>query len=100
MTKLNPCPLCGATSDKFTLSQEMTAQFEIGHALSDIGYHGWEGEAAKNEIAIYNKIELSYLYLLKSLAEAIGYEFPEDQDVWKYHLSKIDTNDVLTLKHK
>lgn len=34
MTKLNPCPLCGATSDKFTLSQEMTAQFEIGHALN------------------------------------------------------------------
>ena len=34
MTKLNPCPLCGATSDKFTLSQEMTAQFEIGHTLN------------------------------------------------------------------
>ena len=34
MTKLNPCPLCGATSDKFTLSQEMTAQFEIGYALN------------------------------------------------------------------
>lgn len=71
-----------------------------GYALSDMGYHGWEGEAAQNEITIYNKIQLSYLYLLKSLAEAIGYEFPEDQDVWEYNLSKIDTNDILTLKQE
>ena len=35
-----------------------------GYALSDMGYHGWEGEAAQNEITIYNKIQLSYLYLL------------------------------------
>jgi len=33
MSELDPCPFCGAPSEKFTLSQEMTAQFEIGHAL-------------------------------------------------------------------
>lgn len=33
MKKLKPCPFCGATSEKFTLSQEMTAQFEIGCTL-------------------------------------------------------------------
>ncbi len=34
MTKLDPCPFCGRTSEEFTLSQEMTAQFEIGHTLN------------------------------------------------------------------
>lgn len=32
--ELKPCPFCGATSEKFTLSQEMTSQFEIGHMLN------------------------------------------------------------------
>lgn len=34
MEKLKPCPFCGATSEKFTLSQEMTSRFEIGHTLN------------------------------------------------------------------
>lgn len=33
MTKLDPCPFCGATSEKFTLSQELTERYELGHAL-------------------------------------------------------------------
>lgn len=69
--------------------------YDSGYALSDMGYHGWSGEAAKNEVLIHKKIETAYLYLLKSLAEAIGYKFPEDQDVWKYHLSDIDTDKIL-----
>lgn len=74
--------------------------YSAGYALSDAGCHGWEGEPLKKENLIFQKIEVSYLYLLKSLAEAIGYEFPEDQDVWKYHLSKINTDDLINLKHK
>lgn len=34
MTKPDPCPFCGATSEKFTISQELTAQFEIGYTLN------------------------------------------------------------------
>ncbi len=30
MSKLKPCPFCGATYEKFTLSQEITAQFKTG----------------------------------------------------------------------
>ena len=72
--------------------------YGAGYTLSDAAWHGWSGEQLNNENKIYDKIELSYLYLLKSLAEAIGYEFPEDQDVWKYHLNDINTDDILKLK--
>lgn len=34
MEELKPCPFCDATSEKFTLSQELTAQFEIGYTLN------------------------------------------------------------------
>lgn len=74
--------------------------WDAGYALSDMGFHGWEGEAAKNEKEIYEKIELSYLYLLKSLAEAIGFEYTDEDSVWKYHLKHINTNDILKLKDK
>lgn len=71
---------------------------DAGYGLSDMGYHGWSGDDAKNEVEIYNKIETSYLYLLKSLAEAIGFEYEEEDSVWKYHLKDIDTNDILKIK--
>ena len=32
MTKLKPCPFCGSTSDKFTLSCELTAQSSVGYS--------------------------------------------------------------------
>lgn len=73
--------------------------YNSGYALSDAPWHGWENESLKNEQIIYDKIETAYLYLLKSLAEAIGYEFPENQDVWKYHLQYINTDEILKLKH-
>lgn len=73
---------------------------DAGYALSDMGYHGWEGEAAKNEREIYEKIELSYSYLLKSLAEAIGFEYTDEDSVWKYHLKQINTDDILKLKQQ
>lgn len=72
--------------------------YDAGYALDDMGYHGWSGEPAKNEVDIYNKIETSYLYLLKSLAEAIGFEYEEEDSVWKYHLKDINTDDILALK--
>jgi transcription elongation factor Elf1 len=34
VNELESCPFCGATFEKFTLSQEMTSQFEIGHMLN------------------------------------------------------------------
>ena len=71
-----------------------------GYTLDDMGFHGWAGEAAQNEREIYKKIETSYLYLLKSLAEAIGFEYEEEDSVWKYHLKYIDTDDILKLERK
>lgn len=74
--------------------------YNAGYALSDAGWHGWSGDALQNECRTYNKIETAYLYLLKSLAEAIGYEFSEDDSVWKYHLQDINTDDLIEgLKH-
>lgn len=72
--------------------------YNAGWALSDMGYHGWSGEAAENERKIFDKVETSYLYLLKSLAEAIGFEYTDEDSVWKYHLKDIDTDDILKLK--
>ena len=72
--------------------------FHVGMAMGDAPFHGWVGEELKNEMEIYEKIETSYLYLLKSLAEAIGYEFPVDSPIWKYHLKDIDTNNILKVK--
>lgn len=81
-------------------NQEGHYLYNIGWSLSDAPFHGWEGEALRNELTIYHKVQESYQYFLKSLAEAIGYEFPEDQDVWKYYLKDIDTNDILVLMGK
>lgn len=72
--------------------------YSASYALGEAGWHGWSGEALKNENDIFDKIEISYLYLLKSLAEAIGYEYSEEDSVWKYHLKDIDTDDILKLK--
>ena len=74
--------------------------YDAGYALSEAGWHGWNGDALQHECRTYNKIETAYLYLLKSLAEAIGYEFSEDDSVWKYHLQDINTDDLIEgLKH-
>ena len=62
-------------------------------------YHGWEGDAAKNEIENYNKVRTAYCYLMKSLAEAIDFE-DMDTDMWKYIFKDIDTNDLLELHEK
>jgi hypothetical protein len=70
--------------------------YALGWSMSDMGYHGWSGSAAENERNIYNKVETAYFYLLKSLAEAIGFEYT-DEDIWKYRLKDIDTDDMLKL---
>lgn len=70
--------------------------YDLGWSMGDMGYHGWSGPAAENECNIYNKVETAYFYLLKSLAEAIGFEYT-DESVWKYHLKDIDTDDMLKL---
>ena len=72
--------------------------YDAGYAIGEAGWHGWEGDALQNEKDIYNKIEISYLYLLKSLAEAIGYEYSDEDTVWKYHLKNINTDDILKLQ--
>jgi len=72
--------------------------YDARYALGDAGWHGWDGDALQNEKDIYNKIEISYLYLLKSLAEAIGYEYSDEDTVWKYHLKNINTDDILKLQ--
>lgn len=74
--------------------------YSAGYSLGDAGWFGWSGERLRNEHKIYDKINIAYSYLLKSLAEAIGYEFPQDQDVWKYYLSKIDTDDLFSIGFK
>lgn len=74
--------------------------YSAGYAIDDAAYHGWHGEALENEVDTYKKVEISYLYLLKSLAEAIGYEYSEDDSVWKYHLKDINTDDILKLERK
>lgn len=75
--------------------------WELGYSLSEMDYHGWRDDPADDELAdnerqIFDKVETAYLYLLKSLAEAIGFEYT-DENVWKYHLQYIDTNDILKL---
>lgn len=71
--------------------------YGLGWAIDDIGYHGWTGEAAENEHNIFKKVETAHSYLLKTLAEAIGYEYPEDSSEWKYYLKDIDTDKLLDL---
>lgn len=73
--------------------------YGLGWAISDMYYHGWQGEAAKNEQDIYDKVETAYCYLLKTLAEAIDFE-DIDNDIWKSDLKYIDTNDLLELHKK
>lgn len=73
--------------------------FNLSWALGDMGFHGWSSTPAKNENEIFQKVTIAYYYLLKTLAEAIGFEYPEEESVWKYDLQYIDTNDLLTF-HK
>ena len=73
--------------------------YGLGWAIGDMYYHGWEGDAAKNEIENYNKVRTAYCYLMKSLAEAIDFE-DMDTDMWKYIFKDIDTNDLLELHEK
>lgn len=70
--------------------------WNAGYAMGDMGFHGWDGDAAKNERDTYKKIETAYFYLLKALAEAIDFEWT-DESVWKWHLQDIDTDDILKM---
>lgn len=59
----------------------------------------WFNELWQHEIEMFDKIEFSYFYLLKSLAEAIGYKYPENDRLGKI-LKKIDTDDILKLRNR
>ena len=72
--------------------------YNAGYALSDGGYYGFSDKIMQKERETYDKIEISYLYLLKSLAEAIGYEYADTDSVWKYGLKDINTDDILKLR--
>ena len=73
--------------------------YGLGWDMDDIYYHGWEGEAAKNEIENYNKVLTAYRYLMKTLAEAIDFE-DMNNNIWKYVFKDIDTNDLIELYKK
>ena len=73
--------------------------YGLGWAMEDIGFHGWEGQAAKNEIENYDKVLTAYRYLMKALAEAIDFE-DMDNEIWEYDFKNIDTNDLLELYKK
>lgn len=73
--------------------------YGLGWAMDDIYYHGWDGEAARNEIDNYNKVSTAYRYLMKALAEAIGFE-DMNNDIYKYVFKNIDTNDLIELYKK
>ena len=67
----------------------------IGWGLNDAGFYGWGGEALKNEYRIFEKVKRAYCLFLKSLAEAVGYQFADNDYIWKYCLKDVDTDVLL-----
>ena len=82
-----------------TLDNQDDCLYGLGWAMGDIYYHGWEGEAAQNEMDNYHKVSTAYRYLMKALAEAIDFE-DMDNNIWKYVFKNIDTNDLIELYKK
>lgn len=44
----------------------------MGWALGDIGYHGWYGEAARNEHLSFHELEKAYWNLMSVLEQYLG----------------------------
>lgn len=48
--------------------------FGMGWAISDMGFHGWSGDAAKNEIHHYEEVRKAHKALKVALQNALGIE--------------------------
>lgn len=72
--------------------------YNTGWALNDMRFYGWKDNTAKNEREINRRIEVAYWCLLKSLAEAIGYDYEKygnESSVYQYHLKNLDVDKIL-----
>lgn len=70
--------------------------YRVGFSIPDMAFFGWSVDDIKNEHENYNKIVTAYRYLLKSLAEATGFE-DMDNEIWKFTFKNVNTNDMLEL---
>ena len=72
--------------------------YETGCFLDDACFHGWNGDAIKNENNVFKKVSSAYYLFLKSLGEAIGYQWSENDPVWNYHLKFLDMDVLLNIE--
>ena len=72
--------------------------YDLGYSISEMRYHYWTGEAANNERDIYKKVSKAYYCLVKTLAEAIGYDYEKydpESSMYKYYLKDLNVDEVL-----
>lgn len=75
--------------------------YDLGYTIGDMGYHCWTGEAANNERDIYDRVSMAYYCLVKTLAEAIGYDYEKydpESSMYKYDLKDLNVDEVLKWK--
>ena len=75
--------------------------YNLGYDIGEMGYHGWVGEAAMNEVDIEKRVSMAYYCLVKALAEAIGYDYEKydpESLMYKYHLKDLNIDEVLKWK--
>lgn len=53
--------------------------YGMGWAIGDMGFHGWSGEAAKNEIYHYEEVRKAHKALKVALQNALGIEQTEKE---------------------
>lgn len=53
--------------------------YGMGWAIDDMGYHGWLGEAAQNEIYHYEEVRKAHKALKVALQNALGIEQVEKE---------------------
>lgn len=73
--------------------------YRVGSSIPDMAFFGWSADDIKNEFENYHKILTAYRYLLKSLAEATGFE-DMNNEIWEFSFKDVDTNDMLELYGK
>ena len=75
--------------------------YDLGCFIEDMGFHCWKGDAANNEKYIYEKVSQIYYCFVKTLAEAIGYDYEKydpGSSMYKYHLKDLNVDEVLKWK--
>lgn len=53
--------------------------YSIGWSIGDMGYFGWTGDAAKNEVHHYEEIKRAHKALKVALQNALGIEQTEEE---------------------